>query len=145
MSMQVRYKVDFGGGVRGDRRDAVDAPEAGAEPDEAPVAADPGAASRPQPVSRAARMLALAHHVERLVEAGDLAGYAEAARALGITRARLTQVMNLLLLAPEIQEQILTGTLCLSERRLRVVVAETYWEQQCIRLRLAQEGESHES
>ena len=49
----------------------------------------------PPPPSRAARMLALAHHVERLIEAGELTGYADAARGLGLTRARLTQVMNL--------------------------------------------------
>ena len=143
--MKVRYRVDFGGGARGDQRDAVDAPDVGAEPDEAPVAAGPEAAPQSQPVSRAARMLALAHHVERLVEAGELTGYAEAARALGVTRARMSQLMNLLLLAPEIQKQILSDTVQISERGLRTVTAEAYWEQQCIRLRLAQEGESHES
>ena len=74
--------------------------------------------------------LALAHHVERLVEAGELAGYAEAARALGLTRARLTQVMNLLLLAPEIQEAILLGDMRATERSLRRVVREPVWAQQ---------------
>ena len=33
--------------------------------------------------SRLARMLALAHHVERLIDTGELTGYAEAARVLG--------------------------------------------------------------
>jgi len=108
----------------------VDAPEVGAGPDEAPVAADPEAAPQPQPVSRAARQLALAHHVERLVEAGELAGYAEAARALGVTRARLTQVMDLLLLAPEIQERIAVGDLIVTERGLRRVVSEPDWASQ---------------
>ena len=125
--MQVRYKVDFGGGARGDQREAVDA---GAELDEANDAPDLQAAPQPQPVSRAARMLALAHHVERLVEAGELGGYAEAARVLGITRARVTQIMNLLLLAPEIQEAILTGRLRAGERSLRRVVREPVWAQQ---------------
>ena len=128
--MKVRYRVDFGGGARGDRRDAVDTPDVGAEPDEAPVAADLETAPRPQPVSRAARQLALAHHVERLVEAGELAGYAEAAQALGVTRARLTQVMNLLLLAPEIQEAVMAGQLRVTERSLRRVVREPVWAQQ---------------
>ena len=45
----------------------------------------------------------LALHVEWLIEDGELEDYADAARALGLTRARLTQVMNLLLLAPKIQ------------------------------------------
>ena len=80
--------------------------------------------------SRVARMLALAHHVERLIEAGELSGHAEAARCLGLTRARLTQVMNLLLLAPKIQERILIGGLRASERSLRAHVKEPAWERQ---------------
>ena len=80
--------------------------------------------------SRAARMLALAHHVERLVDEGELASYTEAARALGLTRARLTQVTNLLLLAPEIQERVLTGDLPGTERRLRGAVREAEWDVQ---------------
>ena len=88
-------------------------------------------ARKPAPVtSRAAHMLALAHHVERLVEAGDIASYAEAARALGLTRARLTQVTNLLLLAPEIQERVLTGDQAGTERALRTVVGEANWQKQ---------------
>ena len=67
-------------------------------------------------------MPALAHHVERLIEAGERAGSAEAARALGVTQACLTQVMNLLLLAPETQESILTGRLHATERSLRRAV-----------------------
>ena len=43
-------------------------------------------------------MLALAHYVERLIEAGELSGYAEAAQVFGVTRAPLTQVVNLPLL-----------------------------------------------
>ena len=75
-------------------------------------------------------MLALAHHVERLVEAGELTGYAEAAKALGITRERMTQVKNLLLLAPEIQEAILMGELKATERALRGAVHEADWNGQ---------------
>lgn len=81
--------------------------------------------------SRAARMLALAHHVERLIEAGELTGYADAARALGLTRARLTQVMNLLLLAPENQRRLLTGASNATERSLRAIVQEPSWAAQC--------------
>ena len=84
----------------------------------------------PKPVSRAARQLALAHHIERLVEVGELTGYAEAARVLGLTRARLTQIMNLLLLAPEIQEAIVSGNLVESERSMRGVVLEAEWQAQ---------------
>ncbi len=92
-------------------------------------------AARPKPArsggpSRAARMLALAHHVERLIDAGELSGYTEAARVLGVTRARLTQVMNLLLLAPEIQAHIATGVVVLGERALRLAVGEPSWAAQ---------------
>ena len=83
---------------------------------------------RPGP-ARAARMLALAHHVERAIEAGTIPDYAAAARALGVTRARLTQLLNLLLLAPEIQERVLRNQIA-TERRLRVVVGEANWEDQ---------------
>ena len=75
-------------------------------------------------------MLALAHRIERLVDARELSGYAEAARTLGLTRARLTQVMNLLLLAPEIQHAILTGRTDMTERGLRRVVRIVDWKHQ---------------
>ena len=44
-------------------------------------------------------------------------------------RARLTQLLNLLLLAPEIQERVLRNQIA-TERRLRVVVGEANWEDQ---------------
>ena len=89
----------------------------------------PAATSPPGP-SRAARMLALAHYIEGLIEAGRLSGYAAAARELGLTRARLTQVMGLLVLAPEIQEAVSVGKLRASERVLRRTVREPEWELQ---------------
>jgi hypothetical protein len=58
-------------------------------------------------VPRVARLLALAHRFEGLIRAGAVADYAEIARLGYVTRARITQVMNLLLLAPAIQEQVL--------------------------------------
>ncbi len=85
---------------------------------------------KPRGPSRTARMLALAHHVERLIDRGELSGYAEAARSLGLTRARLTQVMGLLMLAPETQAQVLLGRLICSERQLRRVVGEPCWRKQ---------------
>jgi hypothetical protein len=80
--------------------------------------------------SRAARMLALAHHVEGLIEAGELKDYAAAARTLGLTRSRLTQVMNLLLLAPKIQERILLDGAGTTERVFRRAGAESEWAVQ---------------
>jgi hypothetical protein len=75
-------------------------------------------------------MLALAHHIETLVEDGVLHDYAVAARILGVTRARMTQVLNLILLAPEIQERVLLGTLEVRERRLREALCSMEWDLQ---------------
>jgi hypothetical protein len=75
-------------------------------------------------------MLALAHHVEQQIEAGVIADYSSAASALGVTRARLSQVMSLLLLAPEIQERIAVGEMGVSERDLRAVVSRPLWSEQ---------------
>lgn len=88
-------------------------------------------AQQPKPhVTRAARMLALAHHIERLIEAEELKDYAAAAKALGLTRARLTQVMNLLLLAAEIQARVLVGEESEPARNLRCLVGVADWSQQ---------------
>lgn len=57
--------------------------------------------------SKIALFLALAHHWARLVREGNVRNYAEIARLVGLTRARVTQIMNLTLLAPDIQEGIL--------------------------------------
>jgi hypothetical protein len=84
--------------------------------------------------ARVARMLALAHHVERQIEEGAIPDYASAAAALGITRARLSQVMSLLLLAPEIQARIALGEIAVSERDLRRVSAEPEWDRQAAML-----------
>ena len=63
----------------------------------------------PPPVSRAARQLALAYAIERAIEDGRLKDYAEAARLLGVERARVTQIVNLLLLPTDEQGRILFG------------------------------------
>lgn len=73
----------------------------------------------PKPPSRIARQLALAYLVERLIEEGKIKNYAEAARRLGVTRARMAQITNLASLSTEIQEGILLGRAQTSERRLR--------------------------
>jgi hypothetical protein len=51
--------------------------------------------------------MALALRFEELVRSGAIRDYAELARLGQVSRARLTQVMNLLHLAPDLQEQIL--------------------------------------
>jgi hypothetical protein len=73
--------------------------EVGASP--SPATAMPGR------VPRVSRLLALAHRLDRLLRAGVVKDYSEAARLGHVTRARISQVMSLLYLAPDIQEQVL--------------------------------------
>lgn len=81
----------------------------------------PQAAAALVPVSTVtlARRLALAHYIERLIDAGELRNYAHAAAVLGITRARVSQLMDLALLPVDVQQEILLGTERCSERVLR--------------------------
>lgn len=58
-------------------------------------------------IPRISRYMALAIHFEDLIRQGVVTDYADLARLGHVTRARVTQVMNLRLLAPEIQEQLL--------------------------------------
>ncbi len=78
---------------------------------------------QPRSPDRLARQLALAHHIERLIDSGDLRDYSHAAQVLGVTRARLSQIMDLLGLAVEKQEAILVGQGGGSERSIRSTVA----------------------
>ena len=90
----------------------------------------------PGRVPRVARLLAFADEIDRRICAGELDDLAHAARAFGLTRARVTQLTNLLLLAPAIQAEILAmapvavGRDRITERTLRPIVAEPVWERQ---------------
>jgi hypothetical protein len=69
-----------------------------------PAPARPATAGR---VPRVARLMALALRFEGLIRQGAVKDYAELARLGHVTRARVSQVMNLLNLAPDIQEALL--------------------------------------
>jgi hypothetical protein len=64
-------------------------------------------ACEPGRLPRVARLLALAHRFEGLVRTGQVTDYATLARLGQVTRARLSQIMALLNLAPDIQEAVL--------------------------------------
>ena len=68
-----------------------------------------GAAPPPVPgrIPRIARLMALAIRFDGLVRSGAVVDYAELARLGHVTRARVSQVMSLLYLAPAIQEELL--------------------------------------
>ena len=90
----------------------------------------------PGRIPRVARLLALAHRFENLIRDGEVRDYAELARLGHVTRARLSQVMNLLNLAPDIQEAILVlppvtnGQDPIYERQLRPIMAVLDWKKQ---------------
>ena len=81
-----------------------------------------------------AHLLALAHHIEAKIRCGELRDYAHAAAVLGLTRARVSQISSLTLLAPAIQEAILDLPPAtrdpITERQLREIVTEPLWEKQ---------------
>ena len=89
-------------------------------------------------IPRIARLMALAIRLEGMVREETIQDYAELARLGGVTRARVTQIMKLLQLAPDLQEQILflpaiTPTAenrGLNERKLRPVVGQLDWSEQ---------------
>jgi len=58
-------------------------------------------------IPRIARLMALAIRCEKLIRDGVVADQSELARFGHITTARMTQIMALLNLAPDLQEQIL--------------------------------------
>jgi hypothetical protein len=85
--------------------------------------------------ARIARMLALAHRLQQAIDSGEIEDRATLARRFGITRARVTQLLNLTLLAPDIQEQVLAleavdGLEPTSERALREVSRQMDWSEQ---------------
>jgi hypothetical protein len=87
-------------------------------------------------VPRVAKLMALAIRCEELVRTEEVADYADLARLGHITRARMTQIMNLLNLAPDIQEAILflprttKGRDPIGERDLRPICVVPSWNEQ---------------
>jgi hypothetical protein len=61
----------------------------------------------PGRVPRVSRLMALALRLDELVRTGQVASYSELAMVGHVTRARVSQIMNLLCLAPDLQETLL--------------------------------------
>lgn len=101
----------------------------------------------PGTVPRLARLMALALHFDKLIRAGEVADRAEMARLGCVSRARMSQVMALLQLAPDIQEAILhlprttKGRDPVRERHVAPIAADPDWQRQRLRWeRLAGRG-----
>ena len=99
-----------------------------------PKAAPVSSTSQVSRIPRIARLMALAIKFQAMVDRGEVRDFADLSRLGLVTRARLTQIMNLLLLAPEIQEGLLfaedSRLKAPTERQLRAVAAEVLWSKQ---------------
>jgi hypothetical protein len=93
------------------------------------------AGAEPPPTERVphvARLMALAIHLDQLLREGKVKDYAEIARLGHVSRARVTQIMNLLNLAPDIQERLMIDrhVAALKERDVRPIQARWLWAHQ---------------
>lgn len=101
-----------------------------------PDEAQPAPAAPAGRVPRISRLMALAIRFEQLLREGVVNNHAEIAMLGHVTRARVTQIMNLLHLAPDLQEALLflppitSGRAMVHERDIRPIVAEVEWETQ---------------
>lgn len=91
---------------------------------------------KPGNVPRISRLMALAIRYDGLVGNGEVLDYADLARLGYVTRARITQIMNLLNLAPDIQEALLflprtvKGRDPIREKDVRPITAVAHWRRQ---------------
>lgn len=90
----------------------------------------------PGNIPRVTKLMALAIRFEGLIQRGEVRDYADLARLGYVTRARITQIMNLINLAPDIQEAVLflprtvKGRDPIRERHLRPIAAVAQWNRQ---------------
>lgn len=110
--------------------DLVGAPDGRTRPEDAAGCPSKGR------LPRVTRLLALAHRFADLLARGEVPSMAELARAGGVTRARLSQILDLTLLAPDIQEEILafriveSGRDPVTTRELRTLTRSMSWPEQ---------------
>jgi hypothetical protein len=119
--LTAKHKLEFKSG----KRTAKTIIEAGTQPEQ----------PTPVRVPRITKMMALAIRLDHLIKSGQVIDQAELARVGHVSRARLTQIMDLNLLAPDIQAEVLQlqPPLCgreLRERDLRKVAAVSDWGRQ---------------
>lgn len=116
------YKLELKSG----KRTAKTIVEAGTQP-ELPT---------PSRLPRITKMMALAIRLDHLIKSRQVTDQAELARVGYVSRARLTQIMDLNLLAPDIQEEILflppetVGNQRIREVQLRSIARLPSWGMQ---------------
>jgi len=84
---------------------------------------------------RAAQVLALALQFQEMIDSGEVRDYADLARLGCVSRERISQIMMLVWLAPDIQEEVLrlppnAGRAPFSEGALRRIAKMPIWEEQ---------------
>jgi len=88
----------------------------------------------PERPHRIARMLALAHRLDELVQSGAVHDHGELARVRQVSPARICQFLTLLHLAPAIQEYLLfltaAETIPITDAVLRKIAREPRWDRQ---------------
>jgi hypothetical protein len=100
-------------------------------------------ASSPR-IPRIAQLMALARHIDDLVRSGTVGSYAAAARLGHVSRARMSQIVATLNLAPDLQEQLLfleqpsRGRTTPVLRQVLHVAAALDWAEQRLRWRRLQ-------
>ncbi|MCS7465159.1 hypothetical protein NZK35_00555 [Stieleria sp. ICT_E10.1] len=87
-------------------------------------------------VPRISRLMALAIRMDEMLRRGEAQDTIELAKMGKVSQPRLTQILSLSLLAPEIQEALLylpremTGRSKIHERNLRPITKQLYWVKQ---------------
>jgi len=119
--LTAKHKLDFKSGKRSAKRIV----EAGTQPEQ----------PTPGRIPRITKMMALAIRLDHLIKSGQVIDQAELARVGHVSRARLTQIMDLNLLANDIQEEILHlepshSACCIQERNVHSIAMVYSWKQQ---------------
>ena len=100
----------------------------------------PGPSDAPPPgngrLPRVTQVMALAIQFQDMIQRGEARDYADLARLGCLTRERMSQIMELIWLAPDIQQEILefppnrTGRFPVSEVAARRIAARLDWVEQ---------------
>ena len=110
--MRVELDVDLGSGRK------APSPTRQAKPEK-----------RNQP-SQSARLIALARHLQHLLDTGQAKDLSHLASMTGVSRARISQIMDLLLLAPDIQASALHRSDSMPSEQLRCLTGNLDWKRQ---------------
>ena len=100
------------------------------------IADTPRPTPKPGRIPRISRLMALAIRFDRMIREGAVADISELARLTHVSQPRMTQIMNLNHLAPDIQEELLflppvtEGRERVHERMMRRVATEVEWDCQ---------------